>query len=95
MTGCGYTSPPLSHLATISNECQLLALSFIYRNEVCTTIMKQMPFFNASDHANTEGAYGIPICYATTRTVASSARAKYSTLPSFSPAIDMREVLAM
>lgn len=57
--------------------------------------MKQMPFSNASDHANTEGAYEISICYATTRTVASSALAKYSTFPSFRPAIDMREVLAM
>lgn len=53
-------------------------------------------FFNASDHANTEGAaYDISNCYATTRTVASSALAKYSTFPSFSPAIDMRDVLAM
>lgn len=34
-------------------------------------------------------------CYATARTVASSALAKYSTLPSLSPAIDMRDVLAM
>lgn len=70
-------------------------MSFIYRDEVYTTIVKQMPFFNASHHANTEGAYEISICYATARTVASSALAKYSTFPSFSPAIDIREVLAM
>lgn len=57
--------------------------------------MKQMLFFNAGDHANIEGAYEISDCYATTRTVASSALAKYSTFPSLSPAIDMRDVLAM
>lgn len=44
---------------------------------------------------NTEGAQEMPVCYLTARTVASSALAKYSTLPSFSPAIDMRDVLAM
>lgn len=39
--------------------------------------------------------YMSPAFYGTARTVASSALAKYSTLPSFSPAIDMRDELAM
>ena len=51
--------------------------------------------FNAGDNANTESGYKSSPCYATVRTVASSALAKYSTLPSFSPAIEMRDEQAM
>jgi hypothetical protein len=51
--------------------------------------------FNASDHANIENLYESSTCYATVRVVASSALAKYSTLPSFSPAIDIRDEQAI
>lgn len=51
--------------------------------------------FNASDHAIIWSRYESSTDYGRARTVASSALAKYSTLPSFSPAIDMREELAM
>lgn len=59
--------------------------------------MTQMLFFNASDHAISLAVTNPPssLFYATVRTVASSALAKYSTLPSFRPAIDMREEQAM